>query len=360
MTPRKTAAILAIALAGLVATLAPAQEAHDASLQTQGTELSLKEIEEAKIAYPEILSTDDWNFRGNEGRLIRTMHYRIYTTEKTPMLRERLARFAEHALPHYRTSLTPNKPLPRPQQRLDTYLMDNRPQWTEVTKLLTGERSEDMLKIARGGFAFKGIGVYYDLGLYDTLAIAAHEGWHQYTQRTFRSALPIWLEEGIAAYNEGHRWDRSTPVFTPWANLERYEQLVSAHDEDTLFTLEELFESSPQSHFDSADDALLTYYAQLWAFVHFLNEYDNGKYAASLRLLLRDVADGSVTEVLEQRLGPGAARRTLMSREGPALFFAYFEEDLETVNEQYMGFIGTITAPQTRAKIADGKSPLAP
>ena len=326
----------------------------------QGTDISMDEVTEAKLAYPEILSDDPWNFGGTPGRVIRTAHYRIYTTETTPVIRDRLAKFAEYALPHYRTSLTPNSPLPRPTQRLDTYLMDNRPQWTTITKRLAGQRSDELLKIGRGGFAFRGIGVYYDLGLYDTLAIAAHEGWHQYTQRTFQVSLPIWLEEGIAAYNEGHRWDRSTPLFRPWANPQRYEQLVNAERSGSLFTLEELIESSPQDYFDTAGDDVLTYYAQLWALVHFLNEGENGAYQASLRILLNDAASGKARETLETRVGVENARRTLLSRSGPAMFFAYFDEDLDKVNEQYMSFIQTITAQAVRSKIVNGTSPMTP
>ena len=351
-------ALSATALALLAASPARTQDGGEVS--SQGTELTLKEIREAEIAFPEILSEEDWSFGAVSGKVIRTAHYRIFTTESTPILRERISRFSEYALPHYRTSLTPNKPLPRPSQRLDTYLMDNRPQWTEVTKRLTGRKSDDLLKISRGGFAFQGIGVYYDLGVYDTLAIAAHEGWHQYTQRTFKSGLPIWLEEGIATYNEGHKWDRATPRFRPWSNLERYEKLASAHKDGRLMSLEELLEGSPQEFFDGRDDSLLVFYAQLWALVHFLNEYDYGKYQASLRILLQDSASGRVRDVLTNRLGEGGARSTLLTRSGPAVFLAYFGEDLDAINAEYQSFIATITGPNTREKIAVGRSPLEP
>lgn len=122
---------------------------------------------------PEVLSTEPWTFGGQTGLVIRTRHYRIYTTEKNQVLRDRMASFTEHALTHYRTAIIR---LPAPPQRLDTYLMDTRPQWEQVTKLLMGEQSEQLVKIQRGGFASRGIGVYYDLGLFDTMAIAAHEG----------------------------------------------------------------------------------------------------------------------------------------------------------------------------------------
>jgi len=196
--------------------------------------------------------------------------------------------------------------------------------------------------------------------LYDTLAIAAHEGWHQYTQRSFKVALPIWLEEGIATYNEGHHWDRATPLFTPWANLQRYDQLMKAKNEGKLFSLEELLTSSPQSHFDSTGGEVLTYYAQLWALVHFFNEGENGRHQASLRILLQHAADGSISSMMEKHLGTAEAHRTLMSRSGPAVFLVYFDEDIDRVNEAYMEFIRTISAQSARSRIVRGDSPIVP
>jgi hypothetical protein len=77
-----------------------------------------------------------------------------------------------------------------------------------------GSDAEVYLKIQRGGFAASGRAILYDIGPRDTFAIAAHEGWHQYTQKSFRAPLTVSFEEGLATYMEGFRWsddDRTRP-----------------------------------------------------------------------------------------------------------------------------------------------------
>lgn len=302
------------------------------------------------------LSTEPWTFAGQSGQIIRTQHYRIYTTEKNQILRERMSSVAEHALTHYRTAIVR---LPAPPQRLDTYLMDTRPQWEAVTKLLMPEQSEQLTKIQRGGFASRGIGVYYDLGLYDTMAIAAHEGWHQYTQRTFKQPLPVWLEEGLATFMEGHRWVNSTPEFRSWTNIERFDQLRKAVEDDKLADLPALLESSPQSFLGSVDGSLLNYYAQVWALTHFLNEGENGKYRQALRDLLTDASEGNLGKVLSIRLSARSSQLALATRSGPAVFLAYFNPDVDAAGREFEQFVRQLVSAGSRDHIVAGRSPFA-
>lgn len=302
------------------------------------------------------LSTEPWTFAGQSGQIIRTQHYRIYTTEKNQILRERMSSVAEHALTHYRTAIVR---LPTPPQRLDTYLMDTRPQWEAVTKLLMPEQAEQLTKIQRGGFASRGIGVYYDLGLYDTMAIAAHEGWHQYTQRTFKQPLPVWLEEGLATFMEGHRWVNSTPEFRSWTNIERFDQLRTAVEDDKLADLAKLLESSPQTFLGSVDGSLLNYYAQVWALTHFLNEGENGKYRQALRDLLTDASEGNLGKVLSIRLSARSSQLALATRSGPAVFLAYFNPDVDAAGREYEQFVRQLVSSGSRDHIVAGRSPFA-
>jgi hypothetical protein len=314
-------------------------------------------VSEAPILRAEVLSTDKWTFATAEGHVIRTANYRIYTTVENPVLRGRLATYLEHGLVHYRTALGP---LPAPTQRLDTYLMKNRPQWEAVTKQLMGEQAELLLKIPRGGYASRGIGVFYDIGIFDTLAISGHEGWHQYTQRVFKEQLPVWLEEGVATFMEGHRWEGNTPAFRPWSNVQRFDQLRTAADKGGLLPLEDLLDSRPQDFLDQSDDRVLTFYSQIWALVHFLNEGESGKYRASLRVLLNDAATGQLNESLRTRLGDRAASSALVQRTGPGVFLAYFNEDLAAASSEYAAFLQQLVATGSRGPIVEGRSPITP
>lgn len=321
-------------------------------------DLGAETITQASVeAKPDVLSAEPWTFGATAGEIIRTTHYRIFTTESNRGARRRLASFSEHALAQYRSALGP---LPPPPVRLDTYLMDNRPQWERLTKQLMGGQANQLLAIQRGGYASRGIGVYYDLGLFDTCAIAAHEGWHQYTQRTFRDALPIWLEEGVATFMEGHSWSGATPVFRAWANVERFDQLRRAANANSLMTLDELLNARPQDYVSQANDSLLTYYAQLWALSHFLNEGEQGIHSGRLRQLLSDAADGEMRKVLTNKLGSRRANLAIATRSGDAVVEAYFDSDLTTMSQAYDRFLQGIVRPGARDAIVAGRSPILP
>ncbi len=306
---------------------------------------------------PVVESVEPWTFDSATGSIIRTRHYRIFTTEQDPALTDRMPDFCERALDHYRSTLGP---LPAPPVRLDTYLMDNRPQWTRVTQRLTGQQDSAQLQIRRGGFATRGVGVFYDIGLYDTMAIAAHEGWHQYTQRTFREPLPAWLEEGVATFMEGHRWDGATPLFLPWANVERYDRLRQAHAEGGLLPLAVLSTTTPQELMSRRSGAELTYYAQVWALVHFLNEGDGGRWRTGLRLLLADAAAGRLRIALAAEIGARGAHEAVASRSGAALLEAYLGEEAPSLDASYRAFVERVVRQGGRDSIVRGRSPLAP
>ena len=302
-----------------------------------------------------MLSDEPWTYAGSRGHVIRTRNYRIYTTLDDQILRTRTASFLEYALAHYRSAIVL---LPGPPRRMDTYVMASRTQWQTLTRHLMGKQAEMLIKIPRGGFASRGIGVYYDIGLRDTLAIAAHEGWHQYTQRTFGQTLPVWLEEGLASYMEGHRWNGTIPEFRPWANTERFDQLRRAQRAGSLLPLVELLNAQPQDFLDSSDDAGLTYYAQVWALTHFLDQGAGEKYNQSLRDLLLDATAGTLSRALELHLGRARASATLAQRAGTGVFLAYFNTDLEQVAVEYSQFVRLVTATGSREFIVQGKNPI--
>lgn len=302
-----------------------------------------------------IESIEPWSFGGAPGEVIRTPHYRIFTTEGDAILIDRLPAFLEAALTHYRIAITP---LPPPRLRLDTYLMDTRPQWARLTQQLLGAESEQFTRIQRGGFATRGIGVFFDIGVFDTLAVAAHEGWHQYTQRTFAERLPVWLEEGVATFMEGHKWDGGRAMFLPWANVERYDQLRTAHAKRALLPLEDLLATAPQEKSAASGDALVTYYAQVWALVHFLNEGESRAYRGALSAILTDAAEGRLRRSLLVGLGREAGATAITTGRGAGALKAYIEADMAELSAQYDAFVARIVAPGARDLIVSGRSPL--
>lgn len=354
MTPRRAGAAppMASALASLCVALVCPSCANPGA-QAPSPSRAAAHAEASASRY--ILSIEPWTFADAEGEIIRTPSYRVFTTAQDRIITDRLPEFLERALDNYRTALGP---LPGPPMRLDTYLLNTRPQWVRCTLQLMGAAGRPFLNIARGGFATRGVGVFYDIGPFDTLAVAAHEGWHQYTQRTFRESLPIWIEEGVATYMEGHRWDRATPLFLPWANIERFDQLRGARSRDGLMPLDRLLSTTGEDNLARPTTQGLTYYAQVWALTHFLDEGAGGRYRASLRTLLSDAADGRLGLALSNRFGEEAARNALLARVGPAVFLAYFNSDLNEADREYQAFIDVLVVAGSRDAIVAGRSPV--
>ncbi len=302
-----------------------------------------------------IVARQPWTFETFPGEVIETPTYRILTTVKPGLMLDRLPAFVEGAVAAYTRSFGV---LPAPREKLETYVMATRPQWARLTQSLMRERASVYLRIQRGGYAADGRGVYFDIGLQDTLAIAAHEGWHQYTQTTFRERLPIWLEEGIAAYMEGYRWDtlQDRAAFLGWANVERYDALRSAREEGKLMPLEALLVSEPSTLLDRAGSDPLVYYAQVWALVHWLREGDGGGHRGAFEQLLSDAATGQMGSRVVQQ-GPAGVGRDRRSR-STATFQAYFDDDLSAASNAYRQFIERVTRPGAKDQIVLGRSPL--
>lgn len=284
------------------------------------------------------VAEEPWSFHGRPGRVIRTTWYRVFTTDTDPAVADRLPLFLEQALEHYTTALCP---LPHPPLKLDTFLMATRDEWSSLTRQFMGDQAGRFLAIPRGGFAAGGRALLWNIGPRDTLAIAAHEGWHQYTQRTFKEGLPIWLEEGIACYMEGHIPDRDDPSrveFSPWANSERYWQLRTARYRGRLIPLRELLETSPQDLIEGSPERTLTYYAQVWALVHFLRDGQDGRRREALARLIADAAAGRLREQVENRLDIKLDGRDDLRR-GSKVFEAYFTNDLDAAQAEYEEYI---------------------
>lgn len=304
-----------------------------------------------------LLSTEPWTFGDRTGQLMTSLSYKFYTTSQRQSLLDRLPIFMELALEHYTTTLGP---LPRPKEPMETYLLGTRTQWEHMTRQLMGESAGVYLQIQRGGFSSGGKAVLYEIGPRDTFAIAAHEGWHQYTQRTFRTPMPVAFEEALSTFMEGFRWDSKVgkPIFMPWANIERFDQLREAHREGKLRPLHELMRSTPQELIGQGDDAALTFYAQVWALIHFLNEGEAGKYRQSLRELVNDHAYGTVLDRVRATHGGRAASIYGARRQGVDLIELYTGASAEDLNPDYQNFINSIVRVGAKQQIVQGVSPI--
>jgi len=303
-------------------------------------------------------TSEAWTFEGRTGTLIRTRSFRLFTTMQPGRVVDILPEFMEAALDGYTSALLP---LPRPAKPMDAFLMRTRDEWVTLTQQVMGRDAAPYLKIPRGGLTSNGKALLFDVGrARDTLMLAAHEGWHQYTQSTFKDALPMWLEEGMATYMEGFRQDRADPTrfaFLPWANMERFFALREASRRGRIVNLETLLNSTPQDLMAENSNAALQYYAQVWALTHFLNDAENAKYRPALHQMIKDAADGTLTATIRAMRGGRAASSFAARRRGVDPLLTYIDMDLDVLNKQYQDYVAWIVAPGNERVVSQGKVP---
>lgn len=305
-----------------------------------------------------VIARDSWDFGSAKGEAITTKSFRIYTTAN-PGLGSRLPAFLEASLIHNRTALGD---LPAPVDRMETFVLANRSEWVRCVQMIWAEKAEPYLTIQRGAVTAGGKSVLYDIGPRDTLVLAAHEGWHQFAQSTFKEQLPTWLDEAIAVYMEGFRTEAGTDrfVFLPWANTERFDRLREAHAAGALMSLREVMSSSPTRQISESGNGgdALTWYAQSWALIHWLNEGGSAAMHSGLRQVVSDASEGMILKRVEGKLGPKAAVFVRQKRPGPEIWQTYFGSDTDAANDSYQQFIARVVQTGSRDRIIAGRSPI--
>lgn len=327
-------------------------------------EVSYEEI----IAYTGPAAAAPWAYHGAPGFVLSTPHYRLFTTSRDEDLIELMPLFIEQSLNHYRSEFGL---LPAPIRPMESYLFEQRGQWEDFTRRVMGSQAGPYLNISRGGFAVNGIGVFYELSGSDTYKIAAHEGWHQFSQTVFRDSLPDWVEEGVATYMEGHRVRRGQFSFAPWSNPERFFQIHRARRDGLLLPLDVLLQTDPEDLLSSKDAGVLNYYAQVWLLIHYLQEWDDGKYRRSFADLLSDACNGTLDQSISKRLSPSrldadaTGQHTALGSEavprtgiaGIDIFRAYFNTDLEDADTEYRRFISQMSGRGAWRRMMQGRRP---
>jgi hypothetical protein len=386
------------AAACMIVCVPACRDPWDARKPDTSSELRATSSMQPVIEAPTVVRwTRPWRFEDTTGTIVRTDQFVIYTTERTPLIADRLPGLLEAAHAHQRTALGI---LPPAKRAMETYVLNDRQQWANLTQQMLGERSRPLLNITRGGFTTQGTSLLFDIGAFDTLAIAAHESWHQYTQTTFVDPLPLWAEEGVATYMEGHRWDGPMATFLPWANVARFDRLVEASRDGDLLPLEEVLMNSPNAMIGLPDgqpgrggasggggastgggaradgrkrtgsEPAIVWYSQVWALMHFLSEGEGGKYRPMLEQMLKDAAEGRLNARVRGSMGLKAGTDTGPSR-GPGMlatidplvvFRAYFGPDVGKISREYQAYVAAMVRAARQGRgggVPMGRSPLA-
>jgi len=284
------------------------------------------------------LMQEDWKFHDVAGKRLRTDHFDMRITLKDEQLTDVLPVFLEAC--HRRYEEMAGRP-PVGEQPLTTYVFETRQQWLQFTERFVPERAYIYRHIQNGGYTDQptATAVLYFLGRDRTLAVAGHEGWHQYVARNFRSPIPAWLNEGLATQLEGFELRDGLPVFTPRKNYFRRNDLKNALivREHALFKLPEFLGMNAGDVFDPADrKSAATYYAQVWSTVLFLLEGPNAAYREAFRSLMADAGTERLIDAVKgYRVATPAAAGMSM---GEIVFRRYITEDLDAFFAEYTTF----------------------
>jgi len=281
-----------------------------------------------------------WDTPRADGVLLRTRHYRIYSTADNRMLVTYLPGFMEASRQNYlRITGLPPEPTP---EGLPIYLMGSRDEWAALTREVVGpQRADAYLQISAGGYCYKKTCFFWDIGGLGTFAVAAHEGLHQYLKYRLDDQLPMWLEEGLCVTAEGYEIDGDRVRFTPGRNVHRWSNLRNAIVQGYWIPTDKLLAMDAGHAVGTGEaDRAVGYYGQLWALVRFLRSEE--PYRRGLQRLLADAEAGRLHAAL------GVSRQDLarLRRHGrrynkaisTRVFRRYITDDLDAFERAYRAF----------------------
>ena len=276
---------------------------------------------------------NEWNIGYAGGQELVTQHYRIYTTVRRGNLLAILPGFFEAGHQNYMDILNLTAPS---GQRMPVYLLGTRAEWADLTQRKFGRYAGPAMAIEDGGYTYKGVTVCWDIGRTATLAVASHEGMHQFLYYNLRNRLPIWAAEGLSTIAEGFIIERDQVRFTPDRNIMRLADLRRAILEDYWLPLETLITTNtPQVARRRSTPRTVGYYGQLYALMSFLRS--SSSYRPRWRNMFSDAVTGHFGEVLT----PAEMRLRGLQYHNAVdlpLFRYYITTDLEAFEKEFHAF----------------------
>lgn len=294
-------------------------------------------------------SVAPWEYDGAAGHVIRTDHYVVYTTLVDAGMLAALPQALEMAYRFY-SQLVPTAVEGREPMTL--YVFASRGQWERFTRAFAGARAATLLKVRNGGYMERGVSVVEYVTHAIAFPVVAHEGFHQYLHYHANQLAPAWLHEGLAVVCEGQRWGREgLAAFDPWYNPARRNALAEALLRGELFRVDELLRMNAGHVVGGSTRRIVTYYAQLWALMLFMNEGADGRYRAGFEAML-DTLGAQNLEGIARTAPPDSGDPR--SQFGRALFERFITTDLATFEGEYVEFMRRRILGTTRAAQAAG------
>lgn len=284
--------------------------------------------------------TRSWDSGANTaGKELVSDHYRIYTTSASPEILNWLPGFMEAAFNNYSRIMA--VPMPAGEGPMPVYMMGTRQEWAALTRSIVGPQWGIYSAIQAGGYCYKGVCVFWDMGGVGAMSVASHEGMHQVLSHHMKDPLPMWMEEGLTTMAEGYQVDGASVQFTPDRNPGRFSDLRNALVNDWWIPVEKLL---PMDGGDAAQlgtsQRAVGYYGQVWALGQFLR--CDPTYAPKRLKMLADAQAGKFHQAV--KLSPQQFQR--LRQQGRVynrtvstpLFKYYLDEDLAGFERKYKAF----------------------
>ena len=279
-----------------------------------------------------------WETPHAVGEHATSMHYEIYSTSSRETLQQILPGFMEAAHRNYE-SLTALES-DGGAKRMPIYMMGSRQEWSDLTEMIITTNTDTYLSIEAGGYCHRGVCVFWDLGGTTVLAIAAHEGLHQFFHHHLEDGLPMWLEEGLCVTMEGMEFQGDYVRFTPNHNPLRFNDLRSALVQGRWIPIRKLLPMDAGHVVTKGPYVAVGYYGQLWGLSMYIRSVP--AYRAGLERLLADAKAGT----FHQALGVPKAALGQLRRRGriynqtvsEKLFRHYITDDLDAFDKEYRAF----------------------
>jgi len=293
------------------------------------------------------LAAEEWDFGGIAGTRLLSDHFDIRTTVTDEPMVSVLPVFLETCHQEYESLLGSRA---SDTDRLAVYVFDTRSQWWAFTQKFAPGQARVYQHITSGGFADQATatGVFYAIGRDRTLAVAAHEGLHQYVARHFKSPIPAWLNEGLATQMETFELHDGVPEFVPRRNLFRKNDLMAAFVDEhvKLFELPEFLTMHAGHAVVSPTKPTATYYAQAWSLLLYLRQGANEAWREGFRRMLGEAGtDAMQAAAKAYRVAtPDAADLSF----GEIVFRYYITEDYDAFMADYTQFARDLVCPPTR------------
>ena len=277
------------------------------------------------------------------GEQLRTSHYDIFTTAKNRLIRTCLPGFMEVAHDHYRelTWLADRQE----GKKMPIYMLGTRSEWAALTRSVVKVNTELYLSIQAGGYCYRGVCVFWEMGGYATFMVAAHEGLHQFLHHRLRHRLPMWVEEGLCVLAEGYKIEGQAVWFTPRKNPSRFNSLRTAIVQGRWIRLARLLSMDAGDAIGHGSEEAVAYYGQVWALVLFIRS--TAAYRDGFKRMLSDAEAGRFNEALKL---PAEAKpmlrrggRTYNRTFSVPLFKHYISEDVAGFEKEYRAFAKKLT-----------------